>query len=421
MAHQRHLLNTNGNTNGSTPGDSKNGAAFEYDQEPDLYVPNGEPNTKGKLWQSSELYQYRGILSCMPTSCLEGRLSGAMAIQEHAATCSSIIIAYGGAGTRGLLNSVQCLHGQSMDWREFPVASLPSGPGSRSNHCMVSLGEWVFSFGGSTNVSDYSSDMYAFNSHSGTWVPLISQDEGGNPLPSPSARHSASICSTNDGEHLIVSGGRGEGGQLFADLWRCNVSQLLGMQSADGAVVIHWESLWGPLSCMGARDGINSSLESHHPPAREGHSTCVIGSCLLMFSGRDALGCPMQQNGDIEVFDMKKRRWSICRPKGQAPVLGPGQCCSCHRLGRGSVLLVTKESVGIFNKVVVLQVLGEGVFQWAAVKLQWAGDWTMVPGRRHSYCSAMDTSRGSLYIFGGSGDSALLNSPLFRLDCMEIV
>ena len=103
----------------------------------------------------------------------------------------------------------------------------------------------------------------------------------------------------------------------------------------------------------------------------------------------------------MDLFNLTTHKWERQITCGEEPF---EQDCQVHPFDK-AILLVTvsnKEtsSCGIFNRMDVLDIQTKPM-TWSCVDLDWIGDYTMIPGTRMYFSSAMDSSAGLLYIFGG--------------------
>ena len=84
------------------------------------------------------------------------------------------------------------------------------------------------------------------------------------------------------------------------------------------------------------------------------------------------------------------------------------------------------ESRGVFNTIDVLDLSARPVMLWSAVKPEWTGDWTFVPGCRLMAASARDTATAQLFVFGGQSSAAddddeSLHDSLIAIDLSQVV
>ena len=85
---------------------------------------------------------------------------------------------------------------------------------------------------------------------------------------------------------------------------------------------------------------------------------------------------------------------------------------------RGHVVVISNRSAGIFNAPHVLDAAATPM-QWSGLKLDWHGDWTMIPGCRESHFSCADAERGALYIFGGESANGMVHNTMLVLDVSD--
>ena len=82
------------------------------------------------------------------------------------------------------------------------------------------------------------------------------------------------------------------------------------------------------------------------------------------------------------------------------------------------VVLLSNKSAGLFNAPHVLDAAATPM-QWSGLKLDWHGDWTMIPGCRESHFSCADAERGALYIFGGESANGMVHNTMLVLDVSD--
>lgn len=84
------------------------------------------------------------------------------------------------------------------------------------------------------------------------------------------------------------------------------------------------------------------------------------------------------------------------------------------------MLVISGENAGVFNKLYLLDLTPSSP-TWSNVRVDWRGDWTMIPGIRTHYNSAVDCIGGSVLVFGGESSTGMMHDSLLALDVAKIM
>merc|ERR1712023_579569 len=123
----------------------------------------------------------------------------------------------------------------------------------------------------------------------------------------------------------------------------------------------------------------------------------MVGDRFFVFGGADLTRtAEIVPPGQIEVLDFSSKveviesgtvvsgpTWSLEPTAGESPSLDAG--LAAHAVGgKGHVVLISNKSAGIFNSPSVLDTASMPL-QWSSLKIDWHGDWTMIPGCRQAH------------------------------------
>ncbi len=369
----------------------------------------------------------RATLTCIPFNSPSARVSGALALNGH----TGDVIMYGGLGEEGLLGDEQLYSFRELDWVEITPPKCEAHPGPRAHHALAWLGDCVALLGGvcelrrgyasSTRAEVYDDELYLLHLASGEWLSPDLGAGGAAPKPDARAGHTLSVWG---GRYLVVFGGRAADRErrgataLLRDAWLLDLEAFA--PGAD-APAMRWLALDDARACA-----------AYAPPPRDGHAAVAIGDRLLVFGGADAANCgPIVPPGELEVLDFAAAgelveedggvvagpAWALRPTAGESPALDAG--VAAHAVGeRGHVVLLSNKSAGLFNAPHVLDAASTPM-QWSGLKLDWHGDWTMIPGCRESHFSCADAERGALYIFGGESANGMVHNTMLVLDVSD--
>ena len=293
-----------------------------------------------------------------------------------------------------------------------------SCPGPRAHVRMVVVSRHVVLFGGSTPDNECTEDLYVMDVSSSkalAWIrvdncnadePTTQNNEDGTTsassttkAPSPTGRYGHALCAVS-GSYVALFGGLGPDDRYLNDLWLLDCSEI-----ASGN--ISWE--------------YQQPSGTYWPKSRDSHALCSIGKDLVLLGGCNAVPGSILPRGEIEIYSFETRTWRCVATCGEAPVAGPNVCL--HALGRsGKVLAISSASGGIFNQLSVLEYESTPKL-WTTVRLDWKGDWTMVPGQRDFFSSVFDDMEGALYVFGGraGGKDGMIHDTLVTANFADVM
>jgi len=181
-------------------------------------------------------------------------------------------------------------------------------------------------------------------------------------------------------DKVVMFGGRDCLGTALFDIWILDTAPLRSEGNKDDV------SLWTKLKPKGK---IRSRV-------REVVSIAHAGGKIYLF------GKTPRSRGEVESFDLSSHKWERQVTCGQEP---PEQDCQVHSIDNAKRLITISNheplACGMFNRMDILD-METTPMTWSTVNdISWCGDWTMIPGPRRSFASALDTTSGFLYVFGG--------------------
>ena len=148
---------------------------------------------------------------------------------------------------------------------------------------------------------------------------------------------------------------------------------------------------------------------------------------MLVLGGADGVSSCARPRGEIDALDLATRRWARAPTAGAAPAARSGLAAHLFEGAAAAALVVLGvESRGVFNTIDVVDLSARPVMLWSAVKPEWTGDWTLVPGCRLMAASARDTATAQLFVFGGQSSAAddddeSLHDSLIAIDLSQVV
>ncbi|XP_055709629.1 kelch domain-containing protein 3 [Phlebotomus papatasi] len=171
---------------------------------------------------------------------------------------------------------------------------LEGGP-RRVNHAAVSVGNYIYSFGGYCAGEDYRSylvmDVHVLNSLNMRWslVPIRKEDYG-HPLKYPWVPFQRYGHTAVAYKHLVyVWGGRND--EMVCDILYCFDTRTLK---------------WSAPEVVGSVPG-----------ARDGHTACVVGHKMYIFGGFEEA---MEQfSHDVHCLDLESMTWRYVQTFGEPP------------------------------------------------------------------------------------------------------
>jgi len=405
-------------------------------------VDNQDPNYNGA----------KATLSCIPFDCPCGRISAATAIDPS----NGFLYVYGGETESDLLRGLSVYDAQNVSWNDVEVVS--ANPGQRSQAQMVVVEDLVVLYGGICNPQERGDcvdpAMYIFHIESRQWLQVDctaaafesaqaaqkkakdkaqsgDKGEAGDDIDAessaltiarklqPPARcgHSMNVWRRHT---LVVFGGYSEEG-YYGDTWSFDLMQLSDEQkeekekkqaAGEGIVKVEDERVqWKQ---------IHNAAQSHTPPPRGHHGAVVVGDELIVIGGEDETGASsLVAPGEIEILDLESQMWRVVATTGEGPEMCPGM--HCHEMAEtGKVLVISGENAGVFNRLYMLDLTPPSP-TWSCVRVDWRGDWTMIPGIRTHYNSAVDCIGGSVLVFGGESSTGMMHDSLLALDVAKIM
>ena len=395
---------------------------------------------------ASSLKSSSVTLSCVPFDCPTGRRAAAMAVTDAGG-----VYLHGGETEKRLLNEFSVYQQKDVTWDhdiDEPVAdsaadAAPAAqmiPGSRAHHTLVPCGEYLVLYGGECDPQECRSSvtdpgLYLFHAPSHQWVRFDVSQRSDAEEAQPSGRLGHTMC-VRAGHELVVFGGRGgeDGRIIYDDVWTFDLLQFSGDD----------EEITGPAGgdnddkpVKWAQQQVDTS--SHGPVPRYDHCATVIGGVtvedsdksglssnerMVVMGGTDAAGtASLVAPGQIEVLDLDTWKWNTVATTGCGPRAAGGM--SSHTLPTpnwDSILVVGLNPAvpGIFNELFALD-MGQRSPTWTRLCIDWHGDWTMIPGRRMGFGSAIDCANSMVFVFGGENDSGMLHDSLLAIDVAELV
>jgi hypothetical protein len=194
----------------------------------------------------------------------------------------------------------------------------------------------------------------------------------------PSARYGHDMCLVDEVSSAMY-GGRDDAGNHLNDLW---------MLMTTDSTKAKWKKV--------------KPDSSNRPKPREYPSIAHLKGKIYVF------GKTHKSRGEVDSYSLVTHKWEVEVTCGEEPI---EQNCQVHSLDKARKLVTVSNtessSCGMFNRLDILDVQTMPM-TWTKVDLTWYGDWTMVPGVRRLFCSAMDSERGLLHVFGGVQANAQL-------------
>mmetsp|Transcript_9122 Transcript_9122/g.21466 ORF Transcript_9122/g.21466 Transcript_9122/m.21466 type:complete len:457 (+) Transcript_9122:181-1551(+) len=373
-------------------------SAIQSDADFQTYdVDNQDPNFTGPT----------ATLSCIPFDCPCGRISAATAIDPS----NGFLYVYGGETETDLLRGLSVYDSQNVRWSDVEVVS--ANPGQRSQAQMVVVEDLLVLYGGICNPQERGDcvdpAMYIFHIESKQWLQVDCasaaleaanatsgdgenkgevEGEGGEQSSAltvarklqPPARcgHSMSLWRNHT---VVVFGGYSEDG-YYGDTWSFDLMQLSDEQKEEK------ERKKAAGEDTGAKEDervqwkqIHNAAQSHTPPPRGHHGAVVMGDELIVIGGEDETGASaLVAPGEIEILDIPSQMWRVTATTGEGPEICPGM--HCHQMAdTGKAMVISGENAGVFNKLYMLDLTPPSP-TWSNVRVDWRGDWTMIPGIR---------------------------------------
>ena len=183
---------------------------------------------------------------------------------------------FGGQGNEAralFLDSTYMFNHSTNNWKNLKPTSKPT---ARQGHSAVAYNGKMYMFGGQ-GQQDYQ-DVWVYDPVANSWQMLGSS--GG---PASRVNHAAAVLG---GSFYISGGKKGDGSQLYGDLWSYNIASQSWIQKA-----------------------------SFPQGGRYGHSMAAIGNKLYVYGGETANGI----SADIWVYDASKNSWNMLIPQHVAP------------------------------------------------------------------------------------------------------
>eukprot|EP00518_Triparma_eleuthera_P011167 CAMPEP_0182482366 /NCGR_PEP_ID=MMETSP1319-20130603/39140_1 /TAXON_ID=172717 /ORGANISM="Bolidomonas pacifica, Strain RCC208" /LENGTH=467 /DNA_ID=CAMNT_0024684077 /DNA_START=53 /DNA_END=1453 /DNA_ORIENTATION=+ len=357
-------------------------------------VLNLEPEKKVEA-----VKRFRADISCVPFGCPDARMAAGFAIEQE----TGAAFLYGGFDEDregGFLQDLHYYDTGKFQWKRISGHNgVVDGPGKRVHVRMACANKMLCLFGGSTENSDYSDDLFVMDIGKSplSWIKVLSGSEDSSSVQ-PKARYGHAMCTA--GPYVVMFGGLGSGEVYLNDMWLLDTQ----VEAAQG---LKWQYV---------RPG-----GDYWPKARDSHAICELPgqNKLLLFGGFDGVSERVIPAGTLEVFDFDQGRWSEVVTCGDGPLAGAN--CSVHALGRsGRFCTVVEQNGGIFNEMHICDT-NEDVWQWSELQLDWKGDWTMIPGQRNYFSSCYDELEGICYVFGGkgSGKDGMLHGTLLVVNLKD--
>jgi hypothetical protein len=261
---------------------------------------------------------------------------------------------------------------EKLNWSEFNLT-----PNDRHKFSMISAHDGtIIIFGGmdergtATNelsTIDITTKGFSWTDHQTT-----------NQSDWPSARYGHDMCLIDEVSSAMY-GGRDDAGNHLNDLW---------MLMTTDSTKAKWKKV--------------KPDSSNRPKPREYPSIAHLKGKIYVF------GKTHKSRGEVDSFSLVTHKWEVEVTCGEEPT---DQDCQVHSLDKARKLVTVSNtessSCGMFNRLDILDVQTKPM-TWTKVDLSWYGDWTMIPGVRRLFCSAMDSERGLLYVFGGVQANAQL-------------
>mmetsp|Transcript_10844 Transcript_10844/g.32954 ORF Transcript_10844/g.32954 Transcript_10844/m.32954 type:complete len:507 (-) Transcript_10844:44-1564(-) len=353
-------------------------------------------------------------IGCIPFNPPPARVMASMSVDMD----TGDLYLYGGLDMKGLRSDLQIFRQQTFNWEKAEQDEAYSQPpGARACTDLLRCGRYLVLIGGATRTRDFSDDVFAYDIAENRWIQF--EIEG----TKPAARNGALLVAHEDIVFMFggISSPNRETGEceVLNDTW---ILDCTGLAIDGDQARLQW--LPAPILDVDA----DASEGQHYPLPRYGHCGAIVGGMLVSLGGATDAGPRVVPAGEVEYLDLDSETtvaesknggeaaaesistwvWKKAAVTGEGPGKdmssdGIGTGARAHAAGTSRLLVVTPNMDGIFNELAVLE-LSTVPMRWEKVRLEWVGDWSMIPGPRVSFCSVIDTQTGVIFCFGGSAD-----------------
>ena len=332
---------------------------------------------------------------------------------------------YGGLGEEGLLGDEQLYSFRELDWVEITPPKCEAHPGPRAHHALAWLGDCVALLGGvcelrrgyasSTRAEVCDDELYLLHLASGEW---LSPDLGaGGAAPARRARARAHALGVGRGATSSSLAGARPTASGAARPRCCATrgsSTSRRSRPRAGAPAMRW------LALDDARARA-PRVRAAAARARTRPSRSATGSwCLAARTRRtrgpivppgEARGARLRGRGRARRGGRRRRRRpgvGAAADRARVARARRGRRRRTRSAARARRAPLEQERRPLQRAARARR--GGDADAVVGLKLDWHGDWTMIPGCRESHFSCADAERGALYIFGGESANGMVHN-----------